>query len=334
MNLIKNELWILHPEVDKEKSMKTKNLLSKYGILIILFVLIAIFGIGNSMFLTFSNFINIIRQIAILAIITVGMSFVLISGGIDLSVGAQLAFIGVLTATLSTKLGVNPILSCIIGIAAATLIGTVNGLFISSTKVPPLIATLATQRILTGAAYIISEGKPLYGIDEGIKVVGQGYVGFIPVPVIIMLVCIAVGVFILNKTYIGRSFYVIGSSEEVGRLSGIKTRLMKTTAYAFCGFMCGIASIIMMARINSGSPTVGVGYEMDVLTAAVLGGVSVNGGEGKLFGAIVGALIIGVLSNGLIIMNVSEYYQMVCKGIVLALAVAFDSIKNSKLQSA
>lgn len=314
--------------------MKAKNILNKYGILIILFVLIAIFGLGNSLFLTPSNFINIIRQIAILAIITVGMSFVLICGGIDLSVGAQLAFIGVLTATLSTKLGVQSLLACVLGILAATIIGILNGLFISNTHVPPLIATLATQRIITGLAYIISGGKPLYGLDESVKVFGQGYVGVIPVPVIIMIICILIGLFVLNKTYIGRSFYVIGCSEEVGRLSGIKTHLMTTVAYGLCGFMCGVASIIMMARINSGSPTVGNGFEMDVLTAAVLGGVSVNGGEGKLFGAIVGALIIGVLSNGLIIMNVSEYYQMVCKGIVLALAVAFDSIKNSKTQSA
>ena len=313
--------------------MKIKDLLSKYGIVIILFVLVAVFGIGNSTFFTVSNFINIIRQISIIAIITVGMSCVLISGGIDLSVGSQLAFIGVITATLSTKLEVNPMFSCLVGIIIATLIGIINGIFISSTKVPPLIATLATQRILSGFAYIISEGKPLYGLDDSVKVFGQGYVGAVPVPVIIMIVCLIVGLFILNKTYIGRSFYVIGSSEEVGRLSGIKTKLMTTTAYGICGFMCGIASIIMMARINSGSPTVGTGYEMDVLTAAVVGGVSVNGGEGKLFGAMIGALIIGVLSNGLIIMNVSEYYQMVCKGLVLAFAVAFDSIKN-KLQAA
>jgi len=312
--------------------MKAKRIMNKYGILLILFVLIVIFGIGNSMFLTLSNFINIIRQITVLTIITIGMSFVLISGGIDLSVGAQLSFIGVVTATLFTNYNVNPIAACMIGVIIATIIGVTNGLFISNTKVPPLIATLATQQILSGLGYIISSGKPIYGLSESVKFIGQGYIGIIPVPVIIMVVGIILGLFILNKTYIGRSFYVIGSNEEVGRLSGIKTKTIKTIAYGACGFLAGVAAIIMMSRINSGSPTVGKGFEMDVLTAAVLGGVSVNGGEGKLFGAIVGALIIGVLSNGLIIMNVGEYYQMVIKGLVLAFAVAFDSIKNNRLQ--
>lgn len=313
--------------------MSKKELLNKYGILIILIAMIVIFGIGNSVFLTPSNFISIIRQIAVLAIITVGMAFVLIAGGIDLSVGAQLAFIGVVTATLCTTMSVNPMLSCVIGIILATVIGIINGVFIANTHVPPLIATLAMQQILKGFAYIISGGKPLYGLDESVQFIGQGYVGAIPFPVIIMAICILLGFFVLNKTYIGRSFYVIGCSEEVGRLSGIKTKLMTTIAYGLCGFLSGIAAIIMMSRINSGSPTVGSGFEMDVLTAAVLGGVSVNGGEGKLFGAIVGALIIGVLSNGLIIMNVSEYYQMVIKGIVLALAVAFDSLRNGKMKA-
>ena len=312
--------------------MNRKELLEKYGILVILAVMIAIFGIGNPLFLTASNFISIVRQIAVLAIITVGMSFVLISGGIDLSVGAQLAFVGVITATLCTKMNVNPLLSCVIGIVFATGTGVINGIFISNTHVPPLIATLATQQILRGAAYIISRGKPLYGLQESVQFIGQGYIGFVPFPVIIMVICIALGFFVLNKTYIGRSFYVIGSSEEVGRLSGIRTKWMTTIAYGLCGFLTGVSAIIMMSRINSGRPTVANGFEMDVLTAAVLGGVSVSGGEGKLFGAMVGALIIGVLSNGLIIMNVSEYYQMVIKGIVLALAVAFDSIRNGKVK--
>lgn len=311
--------------------MNTKKLMNKYGIIAILIILIAIFGIGNSMFFTPSNFINIIRQITILMIITVGMSMVLIAGGIDLSVGAQLSFIGVMTATLFTKHSIPPLVACLIGILIATVVGIANGLFIANTKVPPLIATLAMQQILTGLGYVISKGKPIYGLSTDVQLIGQGYIGYIPVPAIIMVICVAIGLFILNKTYIGRYFYVIGSNEEVGRLSGIKTKFVKTTAFGICGLMSGIAAIIMMSRINSGSPTVGKGFEMDVLTAAVLGGVSVSGGEGKLSGAVVGALIIGVLSNGLIIMNVGEYYQMIIKGLVLAFAIAFDSLKNMRV---
>lgn len=313
--------------------MKAGKLLSQYGIVAILIILIAIFSYGHANFLTVSNFLNIIRQITVLTIITIGMSLVLIAGGIDLSVGAQLSFIGVVTATLFTKYNVDPMLSCVLGVALATFVGLLNGLFISTTRVPPLIATLAMQQILTGLGYIISRGRPIYGLPESVKFIGQGYLGGVPFPPIIMVVCIIFGVFILNKTYLGRSFYVIGNNEEVGRLSGIKTKRAKTIAFALCGMLTGIAAIIMMSRINSGSPTVGKGFEMDVLTAAVLGGVSVSGGEGKLFGAIIGALIIGVLSNGLIIMNVGEYYQLVIKGVVLAIAVAFDSIKNMRLRS-
>ncbi len=297
-----------------------------------MFVLVLIFSLGSDRFLAFANFINIFRQITVLTVITIGMSFVLIAGGIDLSVGAQLSFIGVVTATIFLKGGIDPMLACVIGVAIATGVGLVNGLFIANTGVPSLIATLAMQQVLTGMGYIISRGRPIYGLDDSVKFIGQGYLGPIPFPSVIMVVCILFGLFILNKTYLGRSFCVIGNNEEVGRLSGIKTKRAKTIAFGLCGMLTGVAAIIMMARINSGSPTVGKGFEMDVLTAAVLGGVSVSGGEGKLFGAIVGAIIIGVLSNGLIIMNVGEYYQMVIKGLVLAFAVAFDSIKNSRLR--
>jgi ribose/xylose/arabinose/galactoside ABC-type transport system permease subunit len=313
--------------------MRVGKLLSQYGIVAILLALVAIFGFGSANFFAFSNFINIVRQITVLTIITIGMSFVLIAGGIDLSVGAQLSFIGVVTATLFTKGGLDPIPACVLGVLLATGVGILNGLFISNTRVPPLIATLAMQQVLTGLGYIISQGRPIYGLAESVKFIGQGYVGFVPFPTILMIACIIFGWFVLNKTYLGRSFYVIGNNEEVGRLSGIRTKAAKTLAFGICGLLTGIASIIMMSRINSGSPTVGKGFEMDVLTAAVLGGVSVSGGEGRLFGAIIGALIIGVLSNGLIIMNVSEYYQMVIKGLVLAFAVAFDSIKNMRLRA-
>ena len=303
----------MHPVINKEELMKFNGILRKYGIIIVLVILIIAFGIGNSLFFTVNNFINIIRQISILGIITIGMSFVLISGGIDLSVGSQLSFIGVVTATMFTKYSINPLFACFIGIFIATLVGIMNGLFIANTKVPPLIATLATQQILLGLGYIISEGKPIYGLTPSVKFIGHGHIGPIPTPIIILIVLIFIGSFILNKTYLGRYFYAIGSNDEVARLSGINVRLVRTLAYGMCGLLAGIAAIIMMSRINSGSPTVGSGFEMDVLTAAVLGGVSVSGGEGKIFGAMVGALIIGVLSNGLIIMNVSEYYQMVIK---------------------
>lgn len=313
--------------------MKSTEFFRKYGIVFILAVLVIIFTIGNPVFLTPANLINILRQISMLVIITIGMSFVLISGGIDLSVGAQLSAVGVISATLIYNFNFNPLLACLIGLAFATLVGFANGLFISTTRVPPLIATLATQQLLLGVGFIVSSGRNIYGLPNSVKFLGQGYIGVIPVPILIAIAVVFIGWFILNKSYIGRYFYAIGSNEEGARLSGINTKKIKTIAYTLSGFLSGLAAIIMMGRINSGSPVVGRGFEMDVLTAAVLGGISISGGEGKVFGAIIGALIIGVLSNGLIILNVSEYYQMIVKGLVLALAIAFDSVSTSRYRN-
>jgi Ribose/xylose/arabinose/galactoside ABC-type transport systems, permease components len=310
--------------------MKINNLIKKYAMVLVLILLIALFTIGNPLFFSIGNFINVFRQVSMLAIVAIGMTFVLISGGIDLAVGSQLSFIGVLIATLVSVLGINPFIACLIGIAATTFIGMINGIIISKTKVPPLIVTLAMMQILQGLGFIISRGVPVYGLPESLKFLGQGYLGPVPVPIIIMVIIMLAGAFILNKTYIGRYFYATGSNEEAARLSGLSVTRIKITAYMSSGFFSGIAGIIMMGRINSGNPTAGRSFEMDVLTAAVLGGVSVLGGEGKVFGAFIGVLIIGVLSNGLIIMGINEYYQLMIKGLVLLFAVIFDSLNNKK----
>lgn len=313
------------------KNVTLSKILNKFGMIGVLLILVVIFSVGSSNFLTVSNGINIIRQISYLMIMVIGMTFVLISGGIDLSVGAQLSFIGVVTALMMEN-SIPGMLACVLGILLATGVGLVNGVFISSTKVPPMIATLAMQQVIRGIGYILSGGKAIYSLTPEVSAIGQGYVGIIPIPVIIMLIAIVIGIFILNKTYLGRYFYVIGSNEDVARLSGIKHKKIKILSYTFCGLASGTGAIIMMARINSGSPTVGNGFEMDVLTAAVIGGVSASGGEGKIGGAILGTLIMGVLSNGLVILNVNQYMQMVIKGLVLAFAIAYDAIKNSKMQ--
>ncbi len=310
--------------------MKAKKFFKKYAIVLVLIVLIILFAIGNSLFFTISNFVNILRQVSMLAIVAIGMTFVLISGGIDLAVGSQLSFVGVLTAVMVSVVGLHPVAACLIGLIATTIVGMIDGIIISKTNVPPLIVTLAMMQILQGLGYVISGGLPVYGLPESLKVLGQGYFGPVPIPVIIMVVIILIGAFILNKTYIGRYFYAVGSNEEAARLSGLNVVWIKLIAYMLSGLFSGIAGIIMMARINSGNPTAGRSFEMDVLTAVVLGGVSVLGGEGKVFGAVIGVLIIGVLSNGLIIMGINEYYQLMVKGIVLLFAVIFDSLNSKK----
>ena len=189
-----------------------------------------------------------------------------------------------------------------------------------------MIATLGMMTISRGLAYIITGGLPVYGLPKGFVAIGQGYIGIIPIPVIFMLIIFLIGGFLLNNTYFGRYFYAMGGNQEAARLAGVNVGKLKIATYLISGFLCGIAGLILMFRINSGQPTAGIGMEMDVITAVVLGGVSLSGGEGKITGVFIGCLIIGVLSNGLIIMNIGEYYQLVVKGLVLVLAVSFDKL--------
>jgi ribose transport system permease protein len=194
---------------------------------------------------------------------------------------------------------------------------------------PPLIVTLCSMTILEGLAYIASKGIPIFGFPESFAVIGQGYVGVVPIPVIIMIVILGIGFFILNFTYFGRYFYAVGGNEEASLLSGINVKMVKYLAYTLSGLFAGIAGIVMLSRTNSGQPLAGKGFEFDVLTAAVLGGVSVNGGYGKISNVVAGVFIIGVLSNGMVLLNISQYVQMVTKGLVLFAAVAFDCMQKS-----
>jgi ribose transport system permease protein len=300
----------------------------KYGVVTMLVVLIVVFSIITDTFLTVNNFMNIARQVSMLTIVAVGMSLILLAGGIDLSVGAQMAVIGVTVALMIRDLGMNPFIACVLGLILTTGIGFFNGFIITFSKIAPLIATLAMQTILSGIGYIICGGMPVYGLPDSIKIIAQGYVaGIIPIPVITMLVVVILGAFLLNKTYPGRYIRAIGSNEEATRLSGINVRFYRVLVYTICGFLSGIAGIILLSRISSGQPSAARGFEMDVITAIVLGGVSVMGGKGKISGAFVGVLIIGVLNNGMSIRAINDYYQLVIKGIVLLFAVIFDSLQ-------
>lgn len=301
----------------------------KYGVVVMLAALIVAFSIlAGATFLTVNNFFNIVRQVSMLAIVATGITLVLLSQGIDLSVGSQLAVVGIVVSLLMKNMGMHPLFACIMGVLLSTIIGFFNGFIITYTKIAPLISTMAVGKILTGIAYISCGGMPVYGIPTSIKFIAQGYVfKIIPVPVIIMLIIVIAGSFLLNKTYPGRYIRALGSNEEAARLSGINIKFYRVMVYTACGFLTGIAGLIMLARISSGQPNAGTGFEMDVLTAVVLGGVSVAGGKGSISGAFIGVLIIGVLSNGLSIMGINDYYQHVIKGVVLLIAVIFDSLQ-------
>lgn len=308
-----------------------KIILKKYAIVGVLLVIVVFFTIASDRFLTAGNLINVTRQVAMLGISAVGMTCVILTSGIDLSVGAVMAITNVVGSMLMVNAGMPIVPAVLITLAIAALIGLINGLLVAYVGVPALITTLAMMTMLRGLAYVLCDGLPIWGLPESFKVLGQGYVGPIPIPVIIMLIVFALGWLFLNRTKTGRYIYGIGGNKEAVRLSGVNTAKIETLVFVISAMLTGLAGIIMLSRINTGQPKIGTGYEMDVITGVVLGGVSIMGGEGSVFGVLVGVLITGVLSNGMILIDVSEYSQQIIKGLVLLLAVIFDTMaKKSK----
>lgn len=300
------------------------------GIYIVLLILIGFFSIASENFLVSHNLMNVARQVSMLGIAAVGFAFVLLLGGIDLSVGSSITLVNIVGGWLMVNAGMNPAVAIVLTLAMATFIGFANGWIIANLEMPPLIVTLAMMIIIEGLAYQVCKGLPIYGFPESFAFIGQGYLGPIPIPVIIMIVVLAIGAFILNKTYFGRYFYAVGGNEEAAKLSGIKVKNVKYLVYSLSGFFAGVAGIVILSRTNSATVTAGKALEFEILTACVLGGVSVTGGFGRISNVVAGVLILGVLSNGMVLMNVSEFSQMVIKGSVLLIAVAFDCLQHRK----
>lgn len=305
--------------------MKKKINLKDQAVWIMLVGLILLFSILVPGFFSPGNFTTILRQVSNTGILAVGMTCVLISGGIDLSIGNLMGLVGVISALLMTSGGMNPALACLVGVLVGILVGGINGVLITYTKMPPLIATLGMSYAVRGLAYIVTGGFPVYGLPEGIKVLGQGYIwGTVPVCVLIMVVIILLGAFMMNKTHVGRQLYALGSNEEAARLSGINVNGIRVFGYIIAGGLAAVSGIVMMSRVNSGQPLSGNAMEMDALIACVVGGVSVAGGEGKATGMIGGMFVMGVLANGMAVAGMSEYLQMLVKGLVLITVVAVD----------
>ncbi|MDD3794685.1 MAG: ABC transporter permease [Lachnospiraceae bacterium] len=313
---------------------KATNGIKGRAIWVFLVIMIIFFSVTNKNFLTVKNLLNVAKHVSIFGIASVGMTYVILLGGIDLATGSIISFVNIVAAFFMVNMGLNPILAVILSLAASTVIGFLNGIIIAEIKMPALIVTFASQTIFGGLAYIICNGVPISRFPDAFLKLGQGYVGPIPIPVIVMAIIFAIGAFILNKTYFGRYFYALGGNEEAAELSGIRVKRVKCLVYSLSGLFAGVAGLVMLARANTGQPNAGVGYEFDVITCVVLGGVSVNGGSGKMSNVIAGVLIIGVLSNGMVLMNISSYLQMVIKGIILLLAVGSDCIQQSNLLKA
>ena len=299
-------------------------LFQKFGLVVIVVFILILFTAINPIFLSTNNMLNVLRQVSMLGIVAVGVTCIMVAGGIDISVGSMLSLINVTAAILMINLGVNPFIASICAILVGGLLGLINGLIITNLDVPPLIETLAMMTVFRGVSFILTDGLPIYGFPDSFSVIGQGYVLGIPIPVIIMAVVIFFGYYVLNKTYFGRHLYAIGGNEEAAIYSGIDVIKTKLMVYAGSGLLAGVAGIILLSRISSGQPNTGQGFEMDVVTAVVLGGVSISGGQGNIFNVLMGVIIMGLLSNGMVIIGVSEYYQWIVKGLVLVGAVAMD----------
>jgi len=297
----------------------------QFGTLIGLAVLCAILWILTPYFLTVSNLLNVAEQTSINAIVAVGMTFVILSGGIDLSVGSIVALSGVVLG-VSLKSDQPMLVALVVAALVGLACGLCNGALVSWGGLPPFIVTLGTMSIARGAALLYTEGRPVSGFDAGFRALATGRAGFIPAPVIVMLLVYLAAHFVLTRTTFGRYVYAIGGNEEATRLSGVAIRFHKTMIYGVSGLMSAVAAIILTARLNSAQPIAGMMYELDAIAATVIGGTSLMGGEGSLGGTLVGALIMGVLRNGLNLLGVSSFLQQIVIGGVIVVAVLLDTI--------
>ena len=301
------------------KNLQFKDMIRRYGILIGLIGLITGFSVLSERFFTISNMLIVMRQTSIVAFLAVGMSFVILGAGIDLSVGSVLAFSGAVGAGVMQNSGI--FFGILAGLALGTALGTFNGIVITKLKIPAFIATLAMMAIARGGTLVYTDGRPITGLPSSFAFLGRGYIGNIPFPIILMLIIFLLAYIVLKLTRFGRYVYATGGNINAARASGIKVDNVIISTFAISGFLSGLTGMVLASRLNSAQPTAGMGYELDAIAAVVLGGTNLFGGEGELWGTLVGAFIMGILNNGLNMLNVSSFYQQVVKGIVILIAV-------------
>jgi ribose transport system permease protein len=302
----------------------------KYAPQMILLVLLILFSFLSPKFVTLYNMTIMVRQVSFAAISAVGVMFVMIAGGIDLSIGSQIVLTNIVLAIMMAYGHVPPILAIPTILVMGTILGFINGLLSVKLKIHSLIITLGTASIYKGLGYIIAQARNIMGFPDSFRVFGQGYLWKIPVPVVVMIVIALIGSFILTRTYFGRYVFALGGNEEAARLAGVNVNVMKVTLFAICGFVSGITSVLLLSRVFAGQVSTGQGIEFDCLTAALLGGVSFKGGEGTVFGLMTGILIIGVLNNAMQLASFPDFSQNVVKGAVLLIAVGFDQYQKTR----
>lgn len=315
---------------------KTKKAVSivtdKLSSIMALLIVVAIVAISiPDAFLTSSNMINIVRQMSVNGIITIGMTIVMISGGIDLSVGSVLAVSGVISCGLVSE-GVNVWIAILVAIVIGPVFGIFNGFFVAKLDIPPFIVTLASMQIGRGIAYVYSKGLPIRSSNDAYNLIGNGYLSFglfeVPIPIVLLMIIVVISYLILHKTKFGNYVFAVGGNSEAAKYAGINVTKIKFMCYVYSGLLSAIVGIILASRMYSGQPTAGEGYEMDAVAAAVLGGTSFSGGAGSIIGVLFGALTIGVINNALNLLNIPFYFQNIVKGSVILIAVLMDTLKK------
>jgi ribose transport system permease protein len=300
----------------------------KSGILIGLFLMCTALAYLSPAFLTTSNALNVLRQVSTNANLAFGMTLAILIGGIDLSVGPVLAISGTLTAGLIATSGLPVWLAVLMGLSCGTMIGFFNGFIISRTGIAPFIVTLATMQIARGMAYVYTGGNPVSAYVDSFNAIGSGYLGPVPLPVIYTSIVFLLMCFLLYRTRFGRYVYALGGNRTASIYSGININRVQVLVYSIIGFLAAASGIVLCARMYSGQPTIGNGFELDAIAAVVLGGTSFSGGVGTLGGTLLGVFVIGILNNGLNLLNINSFWQLVIKGVVILLAVYVDILKK------
>lgn len=316
--------------------------LARFAPLIFLIVLMALFAILEPRFLSSINLFNIMRQISITGLLAIGMTFVILTAGIDLSIGSLVAFAGLVAAAIAKGglqdrftvgedgIGYGVAAAAMGAIAVGIAGGYLQGLAITKLKVPPFVVTLGGMSAFRGAALLFAAGGPISGFQPDFTWWGQGKIGPVPVPVIIFLLAAVLAHIVLRYTRYGRQVYAVGGNPEAARLSGLNVNRVITSVYVIMGFFAGLSAFVLAARLNSAEAVAGTGYELTVIASVVIGGTSLFGGSGTVFGTVIGAMLIGVLLNGLVLLNVSSYIQQIIIGVIIVLAVSFDTFAKSR----
>lgn len=328
-NSIKQEAM---PDHIGSRRQRIGYILAEYGIILAFIALVIALSFASPYFLRMKNILNVLRQTSVNALLAIGMTFVILTGGIDLSVGSVLAFGGVVAASLASDalFGpiVNPFLAAGAGLLGGLILGSVNGVFVAKWRMPAFVVTLGMLSMARGFTFIYTDGMPVPRIDERFLVFGQGRLLGIPLPVIILAVVFSLAWVILYKTRYGRYIYAVGGNEKSAKISGVNTRFIVFTVYVISGLLSALGGIILTARTTAGLPQAGQAYELDAIAAVVIGGTSLSGGQGALSGTLIGALLIGVINNGLDLLGVSSYFQQVIKGAIIIGAVLLDSFRK------